>query len=117
MMANPILNKITLLNREIEQLRAENSYLRRVGVDRISAEILALQAAALAELRAENERLRAENEHLRARLERLKAADRAACILIRDVSFWLRNSRQEVAKAQLAKWGDIRSASLKEPAL
>ena len=64
-MANPILDKITKLNAEIEQLRAENSYLRRVGVDRISAEILALQAAALAELRAENERLRAENERMR----------------------------------------------------
>ena len=56
MMTNPILDKITKLNAEIEQLRAENSHLRRVGVDRPSAE---LQEAALAELRAENERLRA----------------------------------------------------------
>ena len=56
MMANPILDKITLLNREIEQLRAENSYLRRVGVDRSSAEPY---EAALAELRAENACLRA----------------------------------------------------------
>lgn len=58
MMANPILDKITKLNAEIEQLRAENSHLRRIGVDRIPAEVLALQATALADLRAENERLR-----------------------------------------------------------
>lgn len=41
---------------EIERLRAENNHLRRVGMDRPSAE---LHEAALAELRAENERLRA----------------------------------------------------------
>ena len=74
MMANPILDKITKLNAEIEQLRAENSHLRRIGVDRIPAEVLALQAAALADLRAENERLRAENERLRARVEVVERA-------------------------------------------
>ena len=74
-MANPILDKITKLNAEIEQLRAENSHLRRIGVDRLPAEILALQAAALADLRAENERLRAEIERLRAdRRERIATA-------------------------------------------
>ena len=41
---------------EYERLRAENIHLRRVGMDRPSAE---LHEAALAELRAENERLRA----------------------------------------------------------
>ena len=29
-MANPILDKISKLNAEIEQLRAENSHLRRI---------------------------------------------------------------------------------------
>jgi len=85
MMANPILDKISKLNAEIEQLRAENSHLRRVGMDRPSAE---LHEAAMAELRAENERLRSEVEEqarllgmgserearLRARVEVLSAA-------------------------------------------
>jgi len=84
-MANPILDKISKLNAEIEQLRAENSHLRRVGMDRPSAE---LHEAAMAELRAENERLRSEVEEqarllgmgserearLRARVEVLSAA-------------------------------------------
>ena len=69
MMANPILDKITKLNAEIEQLRAENSHLRRIGVDRIPAEVLALQATALADLRAENERLRARVAQLEAAMK------------------------------------------------
>ena len=46
---------------EIERLRAENNHLRRVGMDRVSAE---LHEAALEELRAEIERLRARVEEL-----------------------------------------------------
>jgi len=46
---------------EIERLRAENNHLRRVGMDRVSAE---LHEAALEELRAEIERLRARVEVL-----------------------------------------------------
>ena len=69
MMANPILDKITKLNAKIEQLRAENSHLRRIGVDRIPAEVLALQAAALGDLRAENERLRARVAQLEAAMK------------------------------------------------
>ena len=34
MMANPILDKISKLNAKIEQLRAENSHLRRIGMNR-----------------------------------------------------------------------------------
>lgn len=48
---------------EITSLRAENNHLRRVNMDRPSAE---LHEAALAELRAEIERLRAENSKLKS---------------------------------------------------
>ena len=61
MMANPILDKISKLNAEIEQLRAENSHLRRIGMNRPSAE---LHEAAMAELRTERD----ENERLRDRV-------------------------------------------------
>lgn len=57
MMANPILDKISKLNAEIEQLRAENSHLRRIGMDRPSAE---LHEAAMAELRDQITNLRTE---------------------------------------------------------
>ena len=91
-MANPIVDKISKLNAEIERLRAENSHLRRVGVDGPSPELheaalaslreetdrlrtkIAMQAAALADLRAENERLRAKNERLRALVEVMERA-------------------------------------------
>ena len=67
MMANPILDKITSLNREIEQLRAENDHLRRVGpiYEALTREVY--------NLRAENERLRARV----ASLERVRAAAQA----------------------------------------
>ena len=88
-MANPILDKISKLNAEIEQLRAENSHLRRAGMDRPSAE---LHEAALAELRAENDHLkqarsdalaggdalREEIIRLRARFEDLERVHEAA---------------------------------------
>jgi|APGre2960657404_1045060.scaffolds.fasta_scaffold49589_2 hypothetical protein len=77
MMANPILDKISKLNAEIEQLRAENSHLRRAGMDRPSAE---LHEAALAELRAENDHLKqarsdalAGGDALREEIIRLRA--------------------------------------------
>jgi chromosome segregation ATPase len=57
MMANPILDKISKLNAEIEQLREENSHLRRIGMNRPSAE---LHEAAIAELRDEITNLRTE---------------------------------------------------------
>ena len=56
-MANPILDKISKLNAEIEQLRAENSHLRRIGMNRPSAE---LHEAAMAELRDQITNLRTE---------------------------------------------------------
>ena len=77
MMANPILDKISKLNAEIEQLRAENSHLRRIGVDRLPAEILALQAAALADLRAENERLHTQIAMQAIRIQVLEAVRNA----------------------------------------
>ena len=83
MMANPILDKITKLNAEIEQLRAENSHLRRIGVDRLPAEILALQRAALVDLRAENERLHTQIAMQAIRIQVLEAV-RNAEIVIHD---------------------------------
>ena len=80
MMANPILDKITKLNAEIEQLRAENSHLRRVGMDRPSAE---LHEAELAELRAENERLHTQIAMQAIRIQVLEAV-RNAEIVIHD---------------------------------
>ena len=64
----------------------------------------------------ENKRLRAENERLRARVKSLEVVDYEACKLITNVSWWVSNGKSETASTELAKWGDIRSASLKEPA-
>lgn len=59
--------------------------------------------------------LRVENERLRARVESLEAVDYEACKLITNVSWWVSNGKSETASTELAAWGDIRSAALKEP--
>ena len=59
--AHDIAGQIAWMRAEIERLRAETIHLRRVGMDRPSAE---LHEAALEEMRAENARLRARVEVL-----------------------------------------------------